>query len=171
MSALSLAIARIAQSDGDYVTTVPALSLHRRSAPTEPLHCIYTLGLGVIAQGEKQVMLGDEVVNYGPGQSMLTTIDLPVVSHVTKASPQKPFLGLLVTLDARHILQLASEMDLRRLPRERAFRPVTVERLDDALTDALLRLVKLLDEPALVPQLALLLTRSGHWRRDSRHFT
>ena len=157
MSALSLAIAHIAQSDGDYVTAIPALSLHRRSAPTEPLHCIYSLGLGVIAQGEKQVMLGDEVVNYGPGQSMLTTIDLPVVSHVTKASPQKPFLGLLVTLDARHILQLASEMELRRLPRERAFKPVTIERLDDALTDTLLRLVKLLDEPALVPQLAPLI--------------
>lgn len=157
MSTLSPAIARLAQSDGDYVTAIPGLSLHRRSKPTEPLHCIYSLGLGVIAQGEKQVMLGDAVVNYGPGQSMLTTIDLPVVSHVTKASPQKPFLGLLVTLDARHILQLASEMELRRLPRERAFRPVTIERLDDALTDALLRLVKLLDEPALVPQLAALI--------------
>ena len=157
MSALSLAVGNIAQTDGDYVTAIPSLTLHRRSAPTEPLHCIYSLGLGVIAQGEKQVMLGNEVVNYGPGQSMLTAIDLPVVSHVTKASWQKPFLGLLVTLDARHIVQLASEMELRRLPRERAFKPVTIEKLDDALTDTLVRLVKLLDDPALASQLAPLI--------------
>ncbi len=157
MSALSLAVGNFAQTDGDYVTAIPALTLHRRSGPTEPLHCIYSLGLGVIAQGEKQVMLGNEVVNYGPGQSMLTAIDLPVVSHVTKASPQKPFLGLLVTLDVRHIVQVASEMDLRRHPRERAFKPVTIEKLDEALTDTLVRLVKLLDDPQLALQLAPLI--------------
>jgi len=49
-------IARVAQSDGDHSTAIPGLTLHRRSAPTEPLHCIYTLGLGVVAQGAKQVL-------------------------------------------------------------------------------------------------------------------
>src|SRR6185503_2829654 len=85
-SALANAIRRFAQTDGDYATAIPALTLHRRKVPTEPLHCIYNLGLGVVAQGDKQVLLGDESIDYGPGQSMLTTIDLPVVSHVTRAS-------------------------------------------------------------------------------------
>ena len=80
-SALARAIGTFAQTDGDYATTVPALTLHRRSAPTQPLHCIYALGLGVIAQGSKQVMLGDQVIGYSPARSMLTTIDMPVVSH------------------------------------------------------------------------------------------
>src|SRR5579872_5682484 len=128
LSALAYAIGNFAQTDGDYTTAVPALSLHRRSAPTEPLHCIYSLGLGVIAQGSKQVLLGDEVIDYAPGQSMLTTIDLSVVSHVTQASVGKPFLGLLLTLDARQIVQLASELDLPRPSKERAFRPVSIER-------------------------------------------
>src|SRR5215203_3409836 len=79
-------IARVAQSDGDHTTSIPALTLHRRSSPTEPLHCIYNLGLGVVAQGDKQVLLGGESIDYGPGQSMLTTIDHPVISHVTRAS-------------------------------------------------------------------------------------
>jgi AraC-like DNA-binding protein len=157
MSALAHAVGSIAQTDGDYTTAVPALTLHRRSAPTEPLHCIYSLGLGVIAQGGKQVMLGDEVINYNPGQSMLTTIDLPVVSHVTQASIRKPFLGLLLTLDARQILQLASELDLPQPSKARALRPVSIERLDQALLDALVRLVELLDEPALIPRLAPLI--------------
>jgi AraC-like DNA-binding protein len=157
LNSLAYAVGKFAQTDGDYTTAISALTLHRRSAPTEPLHCVYSLGLGVIAQGAKQVMLGDEVTNYSPGRSMLTTIDLPVVSHVTQASVRKPFLGLLLTLDLRQIVQMASDLDLPQPPKERAFRPVSIERLDEALLDALVRLVELLEEPALVPQVAPLI--------------
>jgi len=103
-SVLARAIRRFAQSDGDHNTAIPALTLHRRSAPSEPLHCIYNLGVGVVAQGDKQVLLGGDAIDYGPGQSMLTTIDLPVVSHVTRASVREPFLGMMLTLDIRAIV-------------------------------------------------------------------
>src|SRR6476620_9020096 len=116
MIALARAIDRFAQTDGDHTTAIAALTLHRRKAPTEPLHCIYNLGLGVVAQGDKQVLLGGEAIDYGPGQSMLTTIDLPVVSHVTRASVREPFLGLMLTLDVRSIVQLASEVDAPEPP-------------------------------------------------------
>jgi len=157
VSALAYTVANFAQTDGDYTTAIPTLTLHRRNARTEPLHCIYSLGLGVIAQGRKQVLLREEVIEYGPGQSMLTTIDLPVVSHVTQATVRRPFLGLLLTLDARRVLQLASEMELPFPSKERAYRPVSIARLDEALINALVRLVKLVDEPALLPRLAPLI--------------
>jgi AraC-like DNA-binding protein len=157
MSALVRAIGRFAQTDGDYDTAIPALNLHRRSTPTEPLHCIYNLGLGVVAQGDKQVLIGEQSIDYGPGQSMLTTIDLPVVSHVTGASSREPFLGLMLTLDVRSILQIASEMDAPRSRRDDAQRSISFEALDATLLDALTRLVNLLDEPALVPRLAPLI--------------
>jgi hypothetical protein len=48
-AALAGAIGRFAQTDGDHTIAIPALTLHRRQAPTEPLHCIYNLGLGVAA--------------------------------------------------------------------------------------------------------------------------
>src|SRR5438128_7921086 len=94
MTPLARAIERFAQTDGDHTTAIPALTLHRRKAPTEPLHCIYNLGLGVVAQGDKQVLLGGEAIDYGPGQSILTTIDFPVVSHSPRASARDPFLAL-----------------------------------------------------------------------------
>lgn len=154
---LPRAIERIAQLDGDHATGVPALTLHRRSTPTEPLHCVYGLGLGVIAQGAKQVLLGSEVIDYTPGQSMLTTIDLPVVSHVTRASSREPFLALMLTLDTRDITQLVSEMDLAPHPREGAYQSLSVEPLDEALVDALVRLLEVLGEPTLTPVLAHLI--------------
>ncbi len=157
MSALARAIGRFAQTDGDHTTAIPALTLHRRKAPTEPLHCIYNLGLGVVAQGDKQVLLGDESIDYGPGQSMLTTIDLPVVSHVTRASVAEPFLGMMLTLEVRSIVQMASEMDEPRPRRGDVYRSISFEELDAALLDALVRLVNLLGEPALTPRLAPLI--------------
>ena len=154
LSRLASAIAHIAQVDGDHATAIPALTLHRRSAATEPLHCIYTLGLGVIAQGAKQVLLADEVIAYTPGQSMLTTIDLPVVSHVTLASLREPFLGLMLTLDTRLIAQLASELEPAQRLRASTYQSISVEPLDAGLVDGLVRLVEMLNDPALVPSLA-----------------
>ena len=156
-SVLARAIRRFAQTDGDHHTAIPALTLHRRSAPSEPLHCIYNLGLGVVAQGDKQVLLGGEAIDYGPGQSMLTTIDLPVVSHVTRASGGEPFLGMMLTLDVRSIVQIASEMDLPRSRRDDVAGSISFKALDAALLDALIRLVTLLEEPALAPRLAPLI--------------
>jgi AraC-like DNA-binding protein len=154
---LAEAIGKIAQIDGDHATANPALTLHRRHAVTDPLHCIYGLGLGLVAQGDKQVLLGDEMIAFSPGRSMLTTVDLPVVSHVTLASVQRPFLGMLLTLDTRVILQLASEMEVPPAKKNESFRPLSIEPLDAALLEALTRLVRLLDEPALVSLLAPLI--------------
>lgn len=154
---LARAIASFAHSAGDFTTAIPALSLHRRQSPTEPLHCIVNLGLGLVAQGDKQVMLRDEVISYGPGQSMLTTIDLPVISHVTRASVQEPLLGLMLKLDNQRIVQAAAEMQLPSPLRGTACRPISIEVLDDALLGALVRLVKLLQEPELIDRLAPLI--------------
>lgn len=69
---LARAIQHHAHHAGDHLTALPALSLHRRDAPAEPMHCIYDFGLAVTAQGAKQVMLGDKVFNYGPGEWTIT---------------------------------------------------------------------------------------------------
>jgi AraC-like DNA-binding protein len=155
MDALAVAIARFAHADGDYNTAVSSLTLHRRRMPTEPLHCIYNVGVGLVAQGAKQVMVGTDAIDYGPGQSMLTTIDLPVISRVTRASASKPFLGMMLTLEPKSIVEAASAMEWP--PRREAYRSISIEPLDPALLDALLRLVKLLDEPAVLPRLAPLI--------------
>lgn len=156
-SALARAVAKFARTDGDHHTAIPELSFHRRNVITQPLHCIYDVGLGVVLQGAKQITLGEGVVDYQEGQSMLTTIALPVLARVTRASLREPFLGLMLTLDFRSIMQIASEMELPLPEKTCSCKPVTIEKLDTALTDALIRLVKLLDEPLLVAKLAPLI--------------
>lgn len=105
--------------------------------------CIYGLGLGLAVQGGKRVTLSDEIFDYGPGQSLLNSVDLPVVSYVTKATITEPYLGLRLELDAKTIAQVAAEMDFS--PRIKAIpsRAMSVVDLDEGLLDALTRLVRL----------------------------
>jgi AraC-like DNA-binding protein len=121
------------------------------------MHCIYGLGLGIVAQGGKQVMLGGEVMDYGPGQSMLTTIDLPVVAHVTRASAREPFLGMMLTFEAHTVVQLAADIELAPIRKDRSYSSLSIETLDAGLLDALVRLLALLNEPTLLPRLAPLI--------------
>jgi len=153
---LSNAIERFARTDGDFATALPALTLHRRHGVSEPMPCIYSLGVGIITQGHKHIMVGDRLFNYGPGQLMLSTFDLPVTAHVTRASRREPLLGMMLTLDIAQIAQVAFEMESTLSP-EAGYEPISVNVLQPALLDVLLRLVRLLDEPQLVATLAPLL--------------
>jgi AraC-like DNA-binding protein len=156
---LAKTIQRITTTAGDHQTAWPELTLHRRNAPTDAMHCIYTLGLVLTAQGSKQILLGDTIYPYGPGESMMTTIDLPVVSHVTRASSCEPYLGVMLRFDANALIQAASEIEMPRTPKDAAYEPISIQRLDLPVLDALYRLIQLLDEPNLLPQLAPLVCK------------
>lgn len=157
---LTQAVARIAPSDGDYLTAIPELSLHRRSATTDPMHCLYGFGVGITVSGRKRVALGEEVFDYSAGQSLLTTAELPVVTHITRASAAQPFMGLMLRLDPRAIVQAAAEMALPQPAKDSSYRAMSLGDLDPTLLGAVTRLVALLDEPRLMQQqLAPLLQR------------
>ena len=156
-SRLASAVSLVVSSDCDQITAVPGLSLHRRKSATSPMHCIYGLGIGVTLQGCKQVMVGDEVLTYAPGQSMVSSVDLPVISNVTQASVAQPFLGMMLTFDSAMVIQVAERMQLSQRMRDDAFRPITVQALDAGVLDALRRLVDLLGEPELLDTVAPLI--------------
>lgn len=149
----------IAQNDGDYNTELPILAIARRSTATDPMPCIFGLGLGVTVQGGKSVTLGEEVFEYGSGQALINSIDLPVVSYVTQATTAEPYLGLRLDLDANLIFQIATEMDASRVCKGGCSRAMSIIKLDDELLDALTRLIKLLNEPKKIPFIAPLIQR------------
>ena len=121
------------------------------------MHRIYDFGLAVTAQGTKQVMVGDKVFNYGPGEFMLTPIDSPIVAHVTRATRREPYLGLMLLLDTRSIALAAFAMQLSRADEDAAPSPISIVRLDPAILEALHRLMEVLDSPRLLPSLAPLI--------------
>jgi hypothetical protein len=61
--------ARHVHSAGDHETALPALSFHRHHAPTDPSHA-FTPAAWPSRPGDKQVMLGDRILDYFPAQSL-----------------------------------------------------------------------------------------------------
>lgn len=154
---LACVVSNIAQTNGDFSTPISTLKLYRRSSVTDPMPCIYGLGLGLAVQGGKRVTLGEEVFDYAAGQSLITTVGLPVVSYVTRASAIEPYLGVWLELDARVIAQLVADMEFVTPLQVSTTRAMSVVPLDEGLRDVLIRLIRLLDEPQLIPLLAPLI--------------
>lgn len=147
-----------AKSNSNYITPVSGLSIFHRCEPTFPLPCTYGPGLAITIQGCKQVLLGKDVIDYGPGQSLVTTVDLPVVSHVTQASIQEPYIGIGLDLNVGLVTQIAAEIEMGEPLRETS-RAISVASLEPPLIDAIIRLISMIDEPHLMLQLSLLTQR------------
>ena len=140
--------------DEDFQTEISGFSLHRRTNK-QSIHCIYDLGLGVILQGEKQVLIGNEIFTYSRGQTMLTTIDLPAVSRLTQASYSEPFLGMMLKLDIGMITEIAGSMENIHVTEN--IPSFSIEQMDIGLIEALDRLVDLVEDPSMIPQIAPLI--------------
>src|SRR5690349_21334783 len=82
-------IARAIPDDGR-VEPLRGLSLHRSCSPTGLVHNVSQPAFCVIAQGSKEVFLGEDRYQYDPAHYLLTTVELPVVSQILEASQQQP---------------------------------------------------------------------------------
>ncbi len=162
-------IARAVREDGS-VEVFKGLRLNRLSSPPlEPLHAVYEPVFCVVAQGSKEVFLGDERHVYDPAHYLLVTAELPVVGWVREASPARPYLSLRLDLDAAVVGAVLLEAG-RPAPERRAeVRAVNVSVLNAGLLDAVVRLVRLVDHPSEASFLAPLITREivyRLWRGD-----
>jgi AraC-like DNA-binding protein len=118
--------------------------------------------LAIVAQGSKQLMLGDEAFTYDPGHYLVVSLDLPVSGRVTAASKAKPFLGMSLDLDVKQIPSLRTSGKIQRATKPD--RGLFLSRLTPELLDPVLRLLRLLGKPEDSAVLAPLLHREILYR-------
>jgi AraC-like DNA-binding protein len=136
--------------DGDGIarTPVEGLAILRGTAAT-PLHFAISKPLvALVLQGGKRVGMGTHTFDFGAGESLLITADVPTVSQITEASLDKPYYSIVVELDPAVISALVD--DIGSLP-FMAGMPVRVDRTETEVSDAARRLVSLLDRPTALP--------------------
>jgi AraC-like DNA-binding protein len=78
---------------------LPGFSVLHRDAVSDIEAVVYEPVLCLILQGSKTTAIGDQTVTLRPGDALLVSHDLPVVSRITEASPQAPYLAAILTLD------------------------------------------------------------------------
>jgi AraC-like DNA-binding protein len=140
------------------------LHLRRESSPVECAPTISDPVFCVIAQGSKEILLGDERYQYDPLHYLLVTAELPIVSQIVEASRERPFLSLYVRLNPSLVSAVMVEAGHISSPSRANVRAINVSALDASLLDAVVRLVRLLDTPAEAPFLAPLITREIIYR-------
>ena len=149
--------------DGTFPTPIPGLHLSRYSSRTQPGQGVVQCPtLAIVAQGSKQLMLGDEVFTYAPGFCLVVSLDLPVSGRVTSASKAKPFLGMHMDLDVKQIPSRRSSGKIQRA--KKPDRGVFLSRMTPELLDPVLRLLRLLGKPEDSAVLAPLLQREILYR-------
>src|SRR6266702_1291738 len=151
-------IARAIRQDGT-IQPIQGLHLSRSSLPLKPLHSVLKPSLCVIAQGSKEVLLGDSRYRYDPSQYLLATVEMPRVSQVLEASKERPYLSLRLELAPTLVGSVMVEAGHAEPPGPADVRAIDVSPLDVHLLDAVVRLVRLMDVPAEAPVLMPLITR------------
>jgi AraC-like DNA-binding protein len=162
-AALASLIERYADGDGVHATPIPRLNLIRMSQPTVPLHTLHEPALCILAQGAKQVLLGDKLFAYDPANYLVVSVDVPIVGQVTKASAEAPYLCLRLDLDPAAVGALALEIGARPDPSPPAG-GLALSTATPALLDAAVRLVALLEAPRDAAVLAPLIEREILYR-------
>jgi len=141
------------------IEPIKGLYLNRASALTELAYGVTELSFCVIAQGSKEIYLGEERFRYDPAHYLLATVELPVVSRLVEASPERPYLSVRLALDPALVGSVMVEAG-DASPRSSAdMKALNVSPLDTGLLDATVRLVRLLDNSAEACVLMPLITR------------
>ena len=138
--------------------------LARSSRPSQSLNTVYQPAFCFIAQGRKRALLGEEVFRYDPGHYLLFTVDLPLIFQIEKATPDEPYLGLRLDLDPSLVASVLVEADIKIKKGDASTKAMDVHSIDANLLDAIVRLVRLADEPESSKVLAPLIVKEIIYR-------
>lgn len=162
-AALALKIADRATVEGETSTEISGLRLYRRSEPSPCNSAAYQPSLVVFLQGQKRINVGKTTYLCDGSNFLLSSIDLPVISQVTRASEQEPLLGMILQLEMPMIREILAQQDFQ-LGGESEARGMALGVSSIELLDACTRLIDLLATPHDIPFLSRLIEREIIYR-------
>ena len=146
-----------------YATDLAGLTILRSRKPTALEAVLYNPLLCLILQGRKETHLGMRRVSFTAGESLIVSHQLPVISRVTEATEMNPYVALVLELDMGIVRSLYNEVSKVEIE-EQHTRTLNVGKTDEALLDAMGRLVDLIDRPLEAKVLLPLVLREIHFR-------
>lgn len=131
----------------------------------EPTHHVYKPVFALVVQGEKELVLGDNVFACGKGTFVVVSVDLPITFQISRATPDEPYMALAMTLKPAAIATLLLEAaTVERFPVEGEAAGLGVSDAPTELLEAVVRLVRLLDHPRDLPVLGPIAEKEILWR-------
>lgn len=161
---LARKIAAHISAEGDEATTIPGLTLFRRTTPTACTSVAYQPTLIVYAQGQKRISVGGATYICDESTFQLTAVDLPVISQVIRASVEEPILALILKLEMPVVREILSQEEFAVPEVCTDTRGMVLGKACVELLSACCRLLDLLGAPADIPFLSSLYQREIIYR-------
>lgn len=136
--------------EGAHETPVPGLRLMRSFAPRPPEHLTCRPSLSFVAQGKKQVTIGETTLVYGAMQSLIVTCEMPTVGEIVEASASAPFVGATLTMNMSTLTEVATQLDPSIFAAGKPGFGAVIENLDQQMAATLVRLLDLMNRPKAV---------------------
>ncbi len=148
------------------VDQIPGLTIYHRKAPSDASDVeayIYEPVLCLVLQGSKSASLRDREVVLEPGDALLVSHDLPVVSRIISASEREPYLAIILSLDLQLVRSLYAEISELPIPNLSADSFATAP-AEPSWVAPLERYLELLDNPLDARALGPSTLREIHYR-------
>ncbi len=142
---------------------LPNLTIYSRDEVSAKKAEIYEPVLCLILQGSKVTSIGDQCVELCPGSALLVSHDLPVMSQITSASREKPYIAVILSLDMWLVRSLHDQV-AGTAPRNTAAHSLSACPADPAWLDPLIRYFELMDNPMDAQILGPSILREIHYR-------
>lgn len=164
---LSKSIARHAASAlrGRWENQRLGLMLATEASVSEPTQRVYEPVFALVVQGEKHLVLGEKVFACGKGTFIVVSVDLPITFQISRATREQPYMALAMTLKPAAVATLLLEAATAdRTPVEAGTAGLGVSDASAELLEAVVRLVRLLDQPRDLPVLGPMAEKEILWR-------
>ncbi len=157
-----------------FPTAIEGLTLLRSDHERSPSLVLYRPCLCVALQGRKETTFGTLRLDCGPGEALMVGIATPASGRVVEASPESPYLGLVIELDTATLREVLEEIEAPAPPaggaEDRAGAGVFRVGFGGPLAECAGRMVGLLETPRAIPALAPAIRREmSYWLLTGPH--
>jgi AraC-like DNA-binding protein len=144
------------------MSAMPGVHLMRFGWRSLPLVARQGPCMALVLQGAKSVEFGQTHLEYGAGQYLLASMDLPATSRIVSASKTHPLLAVGMDIDFAELKEVIQRCDA--LPQPCSQSGMTVFEADGELLESVVRLLRLLDTPQHARPLAPLIRQEILYR-------
>ncbi len=137
-------------NEGITETQWPGLTLGCSRQPVPRFPLVYVPSICIVAQGQKNVFVGDNRIVYNPLHYLIVALPMPLEAEIVKAATDKPFFSLSLEIDISVVGKLILEMaEEERQPEVKniSSKAIYTSKMTKNLQNAFERLLGILQNP------------------------
>lgn len=138
---------------GPFMTAIQGVQILRSEREKQPRYLLFKPALCIVVQGAKWAIFGEKRFDYRAGQALVVSLEMPALGTVSEASPEEPYLGVIIELDLGLMREVMGSLDGHLELRPETKHGVFVTDFSGPLADCALRAVRLLETPQAIPLL------------------